>query len=68
MTLQQMIENMKTTGLTQAEIARLSGTSPQMIGLILKGRTPRYDIGKNIEHAHKRAMRISRNKKQGDKA
>jgi transcriptional regulator with XRE-family HTH domain len=60
MTLQQMIEQMKEGGLSQAAIARLAGTSQQMIHLVANGRTPRYDIGKGIEQAYKRAMRTKR--------
>lgn len=60
MTLRQMIEKMKERGFSQVEIAKLAGTSPQMIHLVANGRTPRYDIGKGIEQAHKRAMRMKR--------
>lgn len=62
MKLQGMIEELIEQGVKQAEIAREAETSPAIITYVSQGRTPRYDIGKRIEEAHKRIMRSAKRK------
>jgi len=48
-TVQQMINEMLSEDVKQAEIARLSKTSPEQISRLKNGQKPTYDLGKRIE-------------------
>lgn len=62
MNLKEAVQEMINSGARQVDIAKEANTSPQMINLVVNGRTPRYDIGKRIEEAHKRIMRNTKRK------
>lgn len=62
MNLQKMVKEITSAGMSQDELASICEVHQSTISLIAGGRTPRYDIGKRIEEAHKRIMRSVKRK------
>ncbi|SEI98376.1 hypothetical protein SAMN04244579_02689 [Azotobacter beijerinckii] len=59
MTIQEMLAELSSFGLSQREIAEACGTSQPNINRALKGTSVRYELGKKIEKLHEMATRVS---------
>jgi predicted XRE-type DNA-binding protein len=62
MTIQQMLCELASLGYSQRQIAEASGTSQPNINRAIKGTSVRYEIGKEIERLHKKAIRSASRK------
>ena len=59
MTIQEMLNDLIETGLSQGAIAELCGSTQPTICRALQGSTPRYDLGKAIEKLHEQTKQAA---------